>query len=246
MFLNNLRRLGSIDELRLLELCELLKSMILSQSAELEREATSRGFLSTNQAGNINAGLGESKSTNSNTTAKDGKTTSKRSLDVSKEESTPSSATAPKRMKGQSSSKTDEMHGKHEKEHHDDSKHRKSKDKHSEPPIFQETLPDEVLRPVLMEAWKSFSLMDDKVAFALPVTDEIAPGYSAEIDNPMDLSTVVNRINKGKYKAFHAFDKDLQLICTNCVQYNDAKSVFGKVCVLGLSSLYLSNDLSFK
>ena len=35
--------------------------------------------------------------------------------------------------------------------------------------------------------------------FAVPVTDDVAPGYSQEIKTPMDLSTVAKNLKSGAY-----------------------------------------------
>lgn len=35
--------------------------------------------------------------------------------------------------------------------------------------------------------------------FAVPVTDDVAPGYSQEITNPMDLGTVAKNLKAGAY-----------------------------------------------
>lgn len=35
--------------------------------------------------------------------------------------------------------------------------------------------------------------------FAAPVTDDIAPGYSAEIARPMDLGTLEQQLKQGAY-----------------------------------------------
>jgi hypothetical protein len=38
-------------------------------------------------------------------------------------------------------------------------------------------------------------------AFAVPVTDDIAPNYSTEIKRPMDLGTLADRLQNGKYRS---------------------------------------------
>lgn len=35
--------------------------------------------------------------------------------------------------------------------------------------------------------------------FAVPVTDDVAPGYSQEIKTPMDLGTVAKNLKSGAY-----------------------------------------------
>ena len=57
-------------------------------------------------------------------------------------------------------------------------------------------------------------------AFLNPVTDDIAPGYSAVISQPMDLSTMSARNRSRGYTSLDAALDDLQLVRDNCFQYN--------------------------
>ena len=51
--------------------------------------------------------------------------------------------------------------------------------------------------------------------FAFPVTDSIAPGYSSIIINPMDFSTMADKIEAQEYKNVMEFK-----VCLLCDYYN--------------------------
>ena len=57
--------------------------------------------------------------------------------------------------------------------------------------------------------------------FAEPVTDAIAPGYSEYVSEPMDMTTIREKLEAGTYgDAFDAFADDVRLVYRNAVTYN--------------------------
>ncbi|XVF37845.1 hypothetical protein REPUB_Repub20aG0046000 [Reevesia pubescens] len=52
-------------------------------------------------------------------------------------------------------------------------------------------------------------------AFHYPVTDEDAPNYRSIIQNPMDIATLLQRVDSGQYLTCSAFVQDVDLIVTN-------------------------------
>ena len=46
---------------------------------------------------------------------------------------------------------------------------------------------------------------DPEGIFAEPVTDDIAPGYSAIISNPMDLTTIATKVEAAMYTSLQDF-----------------------------------------
>ena len=62
--------------------------------------------------------------------------------------------------------------------------------------------------------------------FAEPVTDDIAPGYSALISIPMDLATVAKKIDMGQYESVGDFKSDFILMCNNAMTYNAPETVY--------------------
>lgn len=61
------------------------------------------------------------------------------------------------------------------------------------------------------------------------VTDEMAPGYTKLIKEPMDLSKIYNRLVHHKYKNFESFESDLKLMFTNCCTFNGKDSIYSQV-----------------
>ncbi|GKU91219.1 hypothetical protein SLEP1_g5119 [Rubroshorea leprosula] len=56
--------------------------------------------------------------------------------------------------------------------------------------------------------------------FHYPVTDEDAPNYRSIIQNPMDVATLLQRVDSGQYITCAAFLQDVDLIVTNAREYN--------------------------
>ncbi|KAI8003822.1 ATPase family AAA domain-containing protein [Camellia lanceoleosa] len=57
-------------------------------------------------------------------------------------------------------------------------------------------------------------------AFHYPVLDEDAPNYRTIIQNPMDMATLLQRVDSGKYITSKAFLEDFDLILINAKKYN--------------------------
>jgi len=62
--------------------------------------------------------------------------------------------------------------------------------------------------------------------FASPVSDTFAPGYSKIIPEPMDFSSMREKIEDAKYLNLESFRYDFDLICTNCMTYNLPDTVY--------------------
>lgn len=57
-------------------------------------------------------------------------------------------------------------------------------------------------------------------AFHYPVMDEDAPNYRSIIQNPMDIATLLQHVDSGKYITCKAFLEDFDLILINAKRYN--------------------------
>ncbi|NXX46800.1 ATAD2 protein, partial [Tricholaema leucomelas] len=60
-------------------------------------------------------------------------------------------------------------------------------------------------------------------AFTKPVDGEEVPDYNTVIEHPMDLSTVLSKIDLHQYLTAADFLKDIDLICSNALEYNPDK-----------------------
>uniref|UniRef100_A0A8U7M3A0 ATPase family AAA domain-containing protein 2 n=1 Tax=Corvus moneduloides TaxID=1196302 RepID=A0A8U7M3A0_CORMO len=60
-------------------------------------------------------------------------------------------------------------------------------------------------------------------AFTKPVDPEEVPDYNAVIKQPMDLSTVLSKIDTHQYPTARDFLQDIDLICSNALEYNPVK-----------------------
>ncbi|NXJ93769.1 ATAD2 protein, partial [Corythaixoides concolor] len=60
-------------------------------------------------------------------------------------------------------------------------------------------------------------------AFTKPVDPEEVPDYDAVIKQPMDLSAVLSKIDLHQYLTAEDFLKDIDLICSNALEYNPDK-----------------------
>jgi hypothetical protein len=64
--------------------------------------------------------------------------------------------------------------------------------------------------------------------FLQPVDEvnDMAPGYNAMIDEPMDLSTMDTKLTNGLYADAQAFKADFDLMMANCRLYNAGNEAF--------------------
>lgn len=75
---------------------------------------------------------------------------------------------------------------------------------------------------------KAIEKRDPQQFFAWPVTDNIAPGYSSIISQPMDFSTMRQKIEDNMYTNLQDFVADFKLMCTNAMEYNHVDTVYYK------------------
>ena len=79
--------------------------------------------------------------------------------------------------------------------------------------------------------WESYHLLrsrDQQAIFCSPVTDEIAPGYSAVISQPMDFSQMREKIEEGAYPSLEQLYQDFVLMCQNAMTYNKPTTYYYK------------------
>ena len=71
------------------------------------------------------------------------------------------------------------------------------------------------------DAWIFKEAVDEK---KLGITD-----YYAVIKEPMDFSTMRDKLNMHKYRCIEEFIKDIQLVFNNCFRYNGVDSRVGEM-----------------
>lgn len=84
------------------------------------------------------------------------------------------------------------------------------------------------LQKLLEHLLKAVEKRDVQNFFAWPVTDNIAPGYSHIISNPMDFSTMRQKIEDNLYPSLQEFIGDFRLMCTNALEYNHVDTIYYK------------------
>lgn len=84
------------------------------------------------------------------------------------------------------------------------------------------------LAKLLDHLLKALEKRDPHQFFAWPVTDDIAPNYSAIITKPMDFSTIRQKIEENEYPLLHDFTEDFKLMCDNAIRYNHHETVYNK------------------
>lgn len=84
------------------------------------------------------------------------------------------------------------------------------------------------LQRALEHLLKKLEIRDPQQFFAWPVTDNIAPGYSAIITHPMDFCTMRQKVDDNQYGNLQDFMNDFKLMCTNAMQYNHVDTIYYK------------------
>lgn len=84
-----------------------------------------------------------------------------------------------------------------------------------------------VLRAVLDQLLER----DQAKVFTQPVSIDEVPDYLEHIKEPMDFSTMRNRVNSHHYKNLDDFEADFNLIINNCMTYNAKETYFHRTAV---------------
>ncbi|CAA0225939.1 unnamed protein product [Arabidopsis thaliana] len=84
-------------------------------------------------------------------------------------------------------------------------------------------LPDKKLLLFILDRLQK---KDTYGVYSDPVDPEELPDYFEIIKNPMDFSTLRNKLDSGAYSTLEQFERDVFLICTNAMEYNSADTVY--------------------
>src|SRR5699024_9973860 len=72
---------------------------------------------------------------------------------------------------------------------------------------------------------------DTNKFFCEPVSIEHVPDYLSYIQEPMDLGTMRQKVEQCQYRSFDAFQRDLELIISNCKTYNTPTTIWHKAAI---------------
>ncbi|XP_018323470.1 peregrin [Agrilus planipennis] len=72
---------------------------------------------------------------------------------------------------------------------------------------------------------------DTNEIFTEPVDLEEVPDYMTVVSEPMDLSTMRNKLDSGQYQDLTSMEKDFDLMIANCLAYNNRDTVFYRAAI---------------
>ncbi|XP_067351258.1 bromodomain-containing protein 7 isoform X3 [Channa argus] len=84
------------------------------------------------------------------------------------------------------------------------------------------------LQEALNQLIRQLQRKDPSAFFSFPVTDLIAPGYSAIIKRPMDFSTMKDKVKKECYQSLDELKMDFRIMCENAMIYNKPETIYHK------------------
>ncbi|XP_048747274.2 bromodomain-containing protein 8-like isoform X1 [Ostrea edulis] len=83
----------------------------------------------------------------------------------------------------------------------------------------------------IMLVWRSAANHKYANVFLHPVTNEIAPGYTSIVHRRMDLSQIKKNIESGVIRTTSEFQRDMMLMFTNAIMYNNCNHRVHKMAV---------------
>jgi hypothetical protein len=80
--------------------------------------------------------------------------------------------------------------------------------------------------------------LDKEKYFSTTVTDDVAPGYSKLIRNPVAVSSVRSKVETHGYNSLDEMNDDVLLMVKNCLTYNSTDSPYSVVCFSTMLQLF--------
>lgn len=80
----------------------------------------------------------------------------------------------------------------------------------------------------LLKLVESLKARDTGDIFLEPVNTQEVPDYACVIKNPMDLTTMTEKIKTYQYSSIEDFEQDFNLMVKNCLTYNEKDTIFYK------------------
>ncbi|XP_078256530.1 bromodomain-containing protein 7 [Rhinoraja longicauda] len=81
---------------------------------------------------------------------------------------------------------------------------------------------------LLYQLLRQLQRKDPNAFFSFPVTDFIAPGYSLIIKQPMDFSSMKEKVKKNEYQSLEELKGDFKMMCENAMTYNRPDTIYYK------------------
>ncbi|XP_059848861.1 bromodomain-containing protein 7 isoform X2 [Hypanus sabinus] len=81
---------------------------------------------------------------------------------------------------------------------------------------------------LLYQLLRQLQRKDPNAFFSFPVTDFIAPGYSLIIKQPMDFSSMKEKVKKNEYQNLEELKGDFKMMCENAMIYNRPDTIYYK------------------
>ena len=86
----------------------------------------------------------------------------------------------------------------------------------------------EALQQLLTYLMNFLVKKDTNKWFSVPMNDRIAPGYSDKVSEPMDFTTMENKLDTQEYSTVDQLRYDFKLICKNCMAFNKPETCYYK------------------
>lgn len=80
----------------------------------------------------------------------------------------------------------------------------------------------------LTRIWELVTAKDTQQIFMEPVDQTEVPDYGEVVKHPMDFSTMKSKIDNLEYWSIDDFEKDFNLMISNCLAYNAKDTIFYK------------------
>ena len=92
-------------------------------------------------------------------------------------------------------------------------------------------------RTFFIEVTKELMAHPLGVHYSSPVDLKAVPDYRDYVTNPQDFGTILDRLEKKKYKTNKAYMKDMMLVFSNSILYSGTDGIYGK-CATHLQNVF--------
>ncbi|XP_051883978.1 bromodomain-containing protein 7 [Pristis pectinata] len=101
-------------------------------------------------------------------------------------------------------------------------------ERHMASPLIKVEEHQTPFQELLYQLLRQLQRKDPNAFFSFPVTDFIAPGYSLIIKQPMDFSSMKEKVKKNEYQNLEELKGDFKMMCENAMTYNRPDTIYYK------------------